>query len=120
MPIASSSAICLSRATGSRPVQPAITACLISSASGVATPLSSMVKVRSNTDDFLHSGRKLEDAAIRSARGREHQADRHFTLTMRRQRDGATIEHIDQRAIAQRAQVLRGEGLVVGEVSNAG
>ena len=40
MPIASSSAMCLSRATGSRPVQPAMTAWSIGSVSGVAAPLS--------------------------------------------------------------------------------
>src|SRR5438128_1644032 len=118
MPSASSSAMCLSRATGSRPVQPAITACLISSVSGVATPLSSTLKVRSNTDDGLHSGGKLEDTAIRTARGGEHQADRRLALAMRGQRDGAAVEHVDQRGIAQRAQILRGECLVIGEARN--
>src|ERR1700704_4522871 len=112
MPMASSSAICLSRATGSRPVQPAITAWSIASVSGMPAPLSSMVKVKSNTDDVLHSGREFENAAIRSARGGQHQPDRHLAVAMRRQRDRAAVEHIDQRAVAQGAQVLDREGLV--------
>src|SRR3954449_659344 len=116
MPIASSSAMCLSRATGSRPVQPAITAWSIASVSGVGAPLSSMVKVRSNTDDILHSGRKFEDAAIRTAGGGEHQPHRLLALAMRRDRDRTAVQRIDQRAIAQRMQVLRGECLVVGEI----
>src|SRR6266576_1190934 len=106
MPIASSSAMCLSRATGSRPVQPAMTAWSIASVSGVGTPLSSMVKVRSNTDDILQSGREFEDAAIRSACGGQHQPDRHLAFAMRRDRDRAAVQRIDQRAIAQRTQVL--------------
>src|SRR5882724_6047379 len=110
--------MCLSRATGSRPVQPAMTAWSIASVSGVGTPLSSMVKVRSNTDDILHSGCEFEDAAIRPARGCEHQTDWHLAFAMRRQRDRAAIEHVDQRAIAQRPQVLRGECLVVGEIGD--
>src|SRR4051795_2499776 len=101
MPIASSSAMCLSRATGSRPVQPAITALSIASVSGVGAPLSSMVKVRSNTDDVLHSGRKLEDAAISSASSSQHQPDRYLALAVRRQRYRAAVEHVDQRAVAE-------------------
>src|SRR5213595_1315162 len=111
MPIASSSAICLSRATGSRPVQPAITAWSIASVSGVNAPLSSTLKVRSNTDDVLHSGSKLENTGIRPARGGQHQPDRHLAFAMRRQRNRAAVEHVDQCAIAQRTQILRGEGL---------
>src|ERR1041384_1535592 len=113
MPIASSSAMCLSRATGSRPVQPAMTAWSIASVSGVNAPLSSTLKVRSNTDDILHSGGQFENTAIRSARRGQHQPDRHLALAMRRQRNRAAVEHVDQRAIAQRTQILRGEGLVV-------
>ena len=120
MPIASSSAMCLSRATGSRPVQPAMTTWSIASVSGVVVPWASTVKVRSNTDYGLHAGSKFEDAAVRSARGREHQPDRHVALAMRRQRDGAAVDHVDQRAIAQRAQVLPGERLVVGEIGDRG
>src|SRR5882724_3018923 len=119
MPIASSSAMCLSRATGSRPVQPAMTAWSIASVSGTATPWSLMVKVRSYTDDVLHAGGEFEDAAVRSAGRREHQPDRHLAFAMRRQRDGAAVDHVDQRAVAQRPQVLRGERLVVGEIGDA-
>src|SRR2546425_7893027 len=104
MPSASSSAMCLSRATGSRPVQPAITAWSIASVSGVNIPLSSTLKVRSNTDDVLHSGSKFENTAIRSASGGEHQPDRHLAFAMRRQRNRTAIEHVDQRAIAQGTQ----------------
>src|SRR4051812_25845003 len=96
MPIASSSAMCLSRATGSRPVQPAITACSIASVSGVNMPLSSTLKVRSNTDDVLHSGGQFKDAAIRSTRGGQHQPDRHLAFAMYGQRDRAAVEHVDQ------------------------
>src|SRR2546430_17206055 len=116
MPIASSSAMCLSRATGSRPVQPAITAWSIASVSGVNIPLSSTLKVRSNTDDVLHSGSQFKDKAVRSAGRCEHQPDRNVAFAMRRQRDRAAVEHVDQRAVAQRAQILRGEGLVVSEI----
>src|SRR4051812_43474308 len=114
MPIASSSAMCLSRATGSRPVQPAITAWSMASVSGVGAPLSITVKVRSYTDSALHSGGEFENAAVRSARCGEHQPDRHVALAMRRQRDRAAVDHVDQRAVAQGAQVLRGKGFVVG------
>ena len=41
-----------------------------------------MVKVRSNTDRGLHSGREFEDAAVRAARRRQHQPDRHLALAM--------------------------------------
>src|SRR5918996_5433583 len=99
MPSASSSAICLSRATGSRPVQPAMTAWSIASVSGVNIPLSSTLKVRSNTDDILHSGGEFEDAPVRSAGGCEHQPDRHLAFAMRGQRDRAAVEHVDQGAI---------------------
>src|SRR5258707_5175503 len=118
MPMASSSAICLSRAIGSRPVQPAITAESIGSVSGVDAPLSSMVKVRSNTDDAFHSGRQLKNPAIRSARGREHQPDRHLALAMGGERDRAAVERIDQGAVAQRAQIFFCKRLVVGEVGD--
>src|SRR3954452_7721975 len=110
MPIASSSAMCLSRATGSRPVQPAMTAWSIWSVSGVGAPLSSMVKVRSNTDDVLHSGREFENPTIRPACCGQHQPDRNFAVAVRGQRDRAAVEGVDQGAIAQRAQILRGEG----------
>src|SRR5215475_5884633 len=103
MPIASSSAMCLSRATGSRPVHPAMTAWSIASVSGVEPPLASMtVKVRSNTDRGLHSGRKLEDAAVRSAARGQHQADRHLALAMGGKRDRAAVDHVDQRTVAER------------------
>src|SRR5439155_27004368 len=118
MPSASSSAMCLSRATGSRPVQPAMTAWSIASVSGVNIPLSSTLKVRSNTDDILHSGSQFEDTAIRSARGGQHQPDRRLAFAVRRQRDRAAVEHVDQRTIAQGAQILRGEGLVVGKIAD--
>src|SRR6185295_4021765 len=113
MPIASSSAICLSRATGSRPVQPAITAWSIDMVKGVGAPLSITVKVRSYTDRALHSRRKLEDAAVRAAGGGEHEADRYFAVAMRRQRDRAAVDHVDQRAVAQRAQIFGGKHFVV-------
>src|ERR1700722_4939692 len=116
MPIASSSAMCLSRATGSRPVQPAMTARSIASVSGVVVPCASTVNVRSNTDDTLHSGRKFKDAAIRSARCRQHQPDWCFALALRGKRNGAAVDHVDQRAIAQRQQVGLAKGLVVGKI----
>src|SRR5213595_3280291 len=100
MPTASSSAMCLSRATGSRPVQPAMTIWLIASVSGVVVSWASTVKVRSNTNYVLHAGSKLEDTAVRSARARQHQADRNVALAMRGQRDGAAVDHVDQGAIA--------------------
>src|SRR5690349_14192780 len=103
MPIASSSAMCLSRATGSRPVQPAMTALSIASVSGVPAPLSSTVKVKSNTDDVLHSGGQFENAAVRAACRRKHQPDGHLAVAMRRQRDRAAVEHVDQRAVAEGA-----------------
>src|SRR5215213_6721780 len=120
MPITSSSAMCLSRATGSRPVQPAMTAWSIASVSGVNIPLSSTLKVKSNTDDVLHCSGQFEDAAIRSACGGEHQPHGHIALAMRRDRDRAAVEHVDQRAVAQGAQILCGERLVIGEIGNSG
>src|SRR5215813_8209821 len=119
MPSASSSAICLSRATGSRPVQPAITACSIDMVSGVSMPRSSTLKVRSYTDHTLHRGGKFKNAAIGAAGGRQHEADRHLALPMRRQRNGAAVDHVDQRAIAQGTQIRGGKGLVVGEIGDA-
>src|ERR1700693_2994246 len=109
MPIASSSAMCLSRATGSRPVHPAITAWSIGSVSGVVMPWASMVNVRSNTDRVLHTGSKFENTAIRSAGCGEHQSDWRFPLAMAGQRDGAAVDHVDQRAVAQREQVRFGK-----------
>ena len=82
MPIASSSAMCLSRATGSRPVQPAITAWSIGKVSGVVVSWASMVNVRSNTDDSLHSGREFQDAAVPAACGGQHQPDRDFPFAV--------------------------------------
>src|SRR6266446_8219888 len=116
MPIASSSAMCLSRATGSRPVQPAMTARSIGNVSGVVVSWASMVNVRSNTDGPLHCGRKFKDAAVRSAGCRKHEPDRHLAFAMRRQRNRAAVDHVDQATIAQRQQVGLGEGLVVGEI----
>src|SRR4051794_28094439 len=110
MPIASSSAICLSRATGSRPVQPAITAASIDIVNGVGAPPSITVKVRSYTDRALHRGGQFEDAAVGAAGRGQHETDRHLALAMRRQRDGAAIDHVDQGAVAQGAQVRGGEG----------
>src|ERR1700690_578114 len=118
MPIASSSAMCLSRATGSRPVHPAITAWSIASVSGVVVPWASMLKVRSYMDDALHPGREFEDAAVGSAGGSEHHPDRHFTLAMGGQRNRATIDHVDQATIAQAAQVRHRKRLVVGEIGD--
>src|SRR5215510_3636203 len=100
MPSASSSAICLSRATGSRPVQPAITAWSIDMVSGVSMPRSRTLKVRSYTDRALHRGGKLEDAAVGAACRGDHQPDGRFSLAMRGQRDGAAVDHVDQRAVA--------------------
>src|SRR6186713_1583964 len=118
MPISCSSAICLSRATGSRPVQPAMTIWSIASVSGVVVSWASTVKVRSNTNYGLHAGSKFKDTAVRAARARQHQADGNVALTMCRQRDGAAVDHVDQSAIAQCAQILRGERLVVGEIGD--
>src|ERR1700742_931885 len=115
MPSASSSTMCLSRATGSRPVQPAMTTWSIGMVSGVGAPLSRTVKVRSNTDGALHSGGGLEDTAIRNAGSSQHQPDRHLAVAMRRQRDRAAVDHVDQGAVAQGSQVLHGECLVVGK-----
>src|SRR5882757_10840112 len=119
MPIASSSAMCLSRATGSRPVQPAMTAWSIGNVSGVGAPRSSTVKVMSYTDGALHAGGEFKNAAVRSACGGEHQPDRHLAFAMRRQRDGAAVDHVDQRAVAQRPQVRDRERLVLSEVGDA-
>src|SRR5215469_15349490 len=117
MPIASSSAMCLSRATGSRPVQPAMTTWSIASVSGVEPPLASMtVKVRSNTDCDLHSGGKLENAAVRSAGCGQHQADRHLARAVGGKRDRAAVDHVDERAVAEGAEVFDRKDLVVGEV----
>src|SRR3954467_2063424 len=110
--------MCLSRGTGSRPVQPAMTIWATASASGGGVSWASTVKVRSNTNYGLHAGSKLEDTAVRSARARQHQADGNFALAMRRQRDGATVDHVDQGAIAERPQVFPGELLVVGEIGD--
>src|SRR4051812_25050418 len=109
MPTASSSAMCLSRATGSRPVQPAMTIWSIASVSGVVVSRVSTVKVRSNTNYGLHAGSKLKDTTIGSTHACKHQADGDVALAMRRQRDGAAVDHVDQGAIAQRPHVLRGE-----------
>src|SRR5262245_40128554 len=120
MPTASSSAMCLSRATGSRPVQPAMTAWSIDMVSGVAAPLSITVKVRSYTDRALHRGSEFKDAAIGAAGGSQHEADRHFVFTMRGQRDRTAIDHVDEGAVAQATQILGGEGLVIfSEIGNA-
>src|SRR5215510_12321867 len=106
MPTASSSAMCLSRATGSRPVQPAMTALSIASVSGVVEPCASTVKVRSNTNDRLHAGSKLGDTPIGSAGARQHQPDGNLALAMRWDRDRAAVDHVDQGTVTQRAQVL--------------
>src|SRR4051794_11190980 len=118
MPIASSSAMCLSRATGSRPVQPAMTARSIGNVSGVVVSWASMVNARSYTDHSLHCRRQFEDAAVRSACGCEHQPDRYLAVTMNRQRDCATVDHVDQGTVAQRQQVGLGERLIVLHVGN--
>src|SRR5690349_18718088 len=97
--------MCLSRATGSRPVQPAMTASSIDIVSGVAAPSSITVKVRSYTDRALHGGGKLEDAAVGAAGGCQHEADRHIAVAMRWQLDGATVDHVDQGAVSQATQV---------------
>src|SRR5215471_15048347 len=112
--------MCLSRATGSRPVHPATTAWSIASVSGVVAPWASMmVNVRSNTDHTLHCRRELEDTAIRSASCGEHQSDRCFALAIAGYRDRATVNHVGQGAIAQREQVRLREGLVVREIGDA-
>src|SRR4051794_41875224 len=108
--------MCLSRATGSRPVQPAMTIWSIASVSRVVVSWASTVKVRSNTNYGLHAGSKLEDTAVRSARARQHQADGNLAPPMRRQRDSATVDHVDQGAIAERPQGFPGERLVVGKI----
>src|SRR5215212_6892437 len=97
MPMASSSAMCLSRATGSRPVHPAITAWSIGKVSGVVVSWASMVNVRSNTDDSLHSGREFEDVAVRAACSGQHQPDRDFPFAVTRYRNRAAVDHVDQR-----------------------
>src|ERR1700759_3338758 len=98
--------MCLSRATGSRPVHPAITAWSIASVSGVVPPLLvSTVKVRSNMECGLHTGGKLEDAAGRATRRSQHEADRRVAVALAWHGDGAAVHHVDQRAIAQRQQV---------------
>src|SRR4249920_4013738 len=102
MPIASNSAMCLSRATGSRPVHPAMTAFSIASVSGVVVPWAPMVNVRSNTDHRLHCRRQFEDTAIRSAGGGEHESDRRFPLAVAGQRDRTAVDHVDERAVAKR------------------
>src|SRR5690348_9965045 len=119
MPSASSSAICLSRATGSRPVQPAITAWSIDRVSGVAAPLSITVKVRSYTDCALHRGGEFKHATVGAAGCRDHEPDRHLAIAMRGQRDGAAVNHVDQGAIAQATQVRCSKRLVVGEIDDA-
>src|SRR5690348_5821774 len=106
MPTASSSAICLSRATGSRPVQPAMTAWSIDIVSGVAAPLSITTKVRSYTDRALHRGSQFKDAAVGAAGRSQHEADRHLAFAMRGQRNRAAVDHVDERAVAQAAQIL--------------
>src|SRR5512142_3141681 len=116
MPMSCSSLMCLSRATGSRPVQPAMTIWSIASVSGVVVSWASTVKVRSNTNYGLHAGSKFKDATVRSALSCHHQADGNFALAMCGQRDGTAVDHVDQGAIAQRAQVLGSERLVVGEI----
>src|SRR4051812_36624030 len=105
MPSAASSTMCLSRATGSRPVQPAITAESIGSVSGVVVSWASMTKARSNTEYSLDCIGHLENPAIRSTDTGERQPDRHLALTMNRQRDAAAVDHVDQGGIAQRQQV---------------
>src|SRR5215207_2615342 len=97
-----------------------MTAWSIDSVSGVGAPLSITVKVRSYTNSALHSGGKFEDTAIGAARRGQHEPDRHFAFALRRQRDGAAVDHVDQRAIAQATQVLRGERLVVCEIGDTG
>src|SRR4030081_1202245 len=86
--------------------------------SGVVVSWASMVKVRSYTDDALHTGREFENAAIRATGGRQHQTDRHLPLAMTRERNGAAVDHVDQRAITQRPRVRLVEGLVVSEIRN--
>src|SRR5436305_478187 len=113
MPIASSSAMCLSRATGSRPVQPAMTAESIGSVSGVVVSWASMTNARSNTEYPFDCISHFKDAAVRAAHCGERQADRHLSLAMNRQRYTAAINHVGQRAIAQREQVGLGEGVVL-------
>src|SRR5262249_26568182 len=116
MPIASSSAMCLSRATGSRPVQPAMKDWSMASVRGVEQPLASItLKVRSNTDRGLYSSGKLEDAAVGPTARGQHQADRHLALAMGGKRDRAAIDHVDQRAVAERAKVFDRKRLVVGK-----
>src|SRR3954469_11508760 len=116
MPISCSSLMCLSRATGSRPVQPAMTIWSIANVSGVVVSWASTVKVRSNTNYGLHAGSKFKNTAGRATRPGKHPADGNVAPAMRRQRDGATVDHIDQGAIAQCAQIFPGERLVVGQV----
>src|SRR5438477_5527186 len=97
--------MCLSRAAGSRPGQPAMTSWSIGTVNGVVVSCASMVKVRSNTDDVLHARRQFEYPAICATRRGEHQSDRHLAFAMRRQRDRTAIDHVDQRAIAQRKDI---------------
>src|SRR4051812_21223595 len=108
--------MCLSRATGSRPVQPAMTIWSIASVSGVVVSWASTVKVRSNTNYGLHAGSKFKDTTVRTARACQHQADRDVARAVCRHRDGAAVDHVDEGAIAKRAQVFPGERLVVGQI----
>ena len=57
----------------------------------------------------------LQQLAVIAAGLCQHQADRDVAVAMRRQRDGAAVDHVDEGAIAQGPDVLAGEGLVVGE-----
>src|SRR4051812_50119201 len=88
--------MCLSRAPGSRPVQPAMTIWSIASVSGVVVSWASTVKVRSNTNYGLHAGSKLEDTAVRTPPAPPHQAAGGLTLALRRQREGAAVGHVCQ------------------------
>src|SRR3954463_7313139 len=108
MPIASSSAMCLSRATGSRPVQPATTACSMRIVIGLAEPPASTMNSRSTPDDIFNPGGQFKNTSVRTAGSRQHQTDRHLALAMRRQRNGAAVDHVDQGAIAQTEHVRPG------------
>jgi hypothetical protein len=106
MPSASSSAMCLSRATGSRPVQPAITAWSDRQRQRHATRLA----VLNGEGEFKHGWRssmpaaKLKDAAVEPpADAASIRPTGTSPSRCARQRDRAAIERVDQRAVAQRA-----------------
>src|SRR5690606_18567555 len=71
----------------------------------------------SAANDRLNRRRKLENPPIRSTRPGKHQANRRLALAMTGQRDRASIEDVNQGAIAQRKHVGFRVGRIIGEIS---